>query len=84
MIRSKLLCVVYQNRSLSLQRSSKCELTSFPFWFKRELSVLNTILETLTSFDSVFWDTARSTIGSAIEFDDTSEFKSLVPTCTMK
>ena len=71
-------------RFLSSQRSFKCELTSPPFCFKRGLSVLNTILETLTSFDSVFGDIARSTIYSAINFNDTSEFKSLVPTCTMK
>ena len=71
-------------RFLSSQRSYKCELTSHPFWFKRELSVLNMILETLTSFDSVFRDIARSTIDSAIDFGDTSEFKSLVPTCMMK
>ena len=67
-------------RFLSSQRSYKCELTSYPFWFKRELSVLNMILETLTSFDSVL----LSTIDSAIDFGDTSEFKSLVPTCMMK
>ena len=42
------------------------------------------MLETLTSFDSVFRDTARSTIDSAIDFDDTSEVKSLVPTCMRK
>ena len=34
-------------RFLSSQRCFKCELTSLPFWFKRELSVLNTILEHL-------------------------------------
>ena len=37
-------------RFLSLQRSFKCELTSLPFWFKRVLPVLHTILETFTSF----------------------------------
>ena len=84
MMRSKLLCVVYQIQFLSSQRSFKCELTSHPFWLKRELSVLNMILETLTSFDSVFRDIAGSTIDSAIDFGDTSEFKSLVPTCMMK
>ena len=31
------------------------------------------ILETLTSFDSVFGDIAKSTIDSAIDFDDTSD-----------
>ena len=38
------------------------------------------ILETLTLFDSIFREIARSTtIDSAIDFDDTSEFKLLVP-----
>ena len=64
-------------RFLSSQRSLKCELTSLPFWFKREL-------ETLTSFNSVFKDIAKSTINSAIDFDDFSKFKSLVPTCMIK
>ena len=40
--------------------------------------------ETLTSFHSAFRDTGRSTIDSAIDFDNTSEFMSLVPTCTME
>ena len=70
-------------RFLSLQNSFKCVLTSHLFWFKRQLSVLNMILESLTSFDSVFRHIARSTINST-SFDDSSEFKSLVPTCTMK
>ena len=83
-MRSKLFCVANRYRYLSSQRSFKCELTSHPFRFKRELSVLNMILETLTSFDSVFRDITRSTIDSAIDFGDTSEFKSLVPTCMMK
>ena len=48
------------------------------------MPVLNTILEILSSFDSVFRDIVRSTIDSAIDFDDTSEFKSLVPICMMK
>ena len=29
-------------------------------------------------------DIARTSIDSAIDFDDTSEFQSLVPTCAMK
>ena len=49
-----------------------CEFISHPFWFKIGLSVLNMILETLTSFDSVFRDIGRSIIDSAIDFDDTS------------
>ena len=40
--------------------------------------------ETLTSFHSAFSDIARSTIDSATDFDNTSEFMSLVPTCTME
>ena len=40
--------------------------------------------ETLISFHSAFRDTARSTVDSAIYFDNTSEFMSLVPTCTME
>ena len=77
MVRSKLICVVYQ-----IQISLLAKI--FQVCFKRGLSVLNTILETLTSFDSVSRDIARSTIDSAIDFNDTSEFKPLVPTCTMK
>ena len=77
MVRSKLFCVVYQ-----IQISLLAKI--FQVCFKRGLSVLNTILETLTSFDSVSRDIARSTIDSAIDFNGTSEFKPLVPTCTMK
>ena len=39
--------------------------------------------EILTLFHSAFRDTA-STIDSATDFDNTSEFMSLVPTCTME
>ena len=39
--------------------------------------------EILTSFHSAFRDTA-STIDSAIDFDNTSEFMSLVPTSPME
>ena len=42
------------------------------------------MLKALTSFDSVFRDIGRSTINFAIDFDEISEFKSLVPTCMMK
>ena len=83
-MRCKLFLLSIRYRFLSSQRFFKCELTPHPIWFKRELSVFNTILETLTSSDSVFRDIARSTIDSAIDFGDTSEFKSLVPTCMMK
>ena len=43
-------------RFLSSQRCFKCELTSLPFWFKRELSVLITILETLIISETPFQD----------------------------
>ena len=81
-MRSNFFVVSIRYKFLSSQMSFKCELTSHPFWFKRELFVLNMILETLTSFDSVF--SARSTIDSEIDFGETSEFKLLVPTCMMK
>ena len=84
MITPKLFCVVYQIQISLLAKAFKCELTSYPFWFKSGLSVLNTMLETLKSFDSVFREIARSTIDSAIDSDDISEFKSLVPICMMK
>ena len=42
------------------------------------------LTETLTSFHSAFRDTGRSTIDSAVDFDNTSEFMSLVPTGTME
>ena len=83
-MRSKLFALYVRYRFLFSQRSFNSELTSHPFWFKRELPVLNTTLETLTSIDSVFRDIAGSTIDSAIDFDDTFQFKSLVPQCTMK
>ena len=83
-MRSKLFALSIRYRFFSTQRSFKCELIPHPFWFKRELSVLNMILETLMSFDFVFRDTARSTIDFVIDLGDTSEFKSLVPTCMMK
>ena len=66
MKRSKLFCVIYQIQISFLAKVLKCELTSHPFWFKRELSALNMILERLKSFDSVFRDIARPTIDSAI------------------
>ena len=72
MMRFKLFCFVYQIQIFSPQRSFMCEFISHPFWFKIGLSVLNMILETLTSFDSVFRDIGRSIIDSAIDFDDTS------------
>ena len=49
------------------------QITSHPFWFKRELSVLNMILETPASFDSVFRDIAEFPIDSVTDFDDTCD-----------
>ena len=64
-----IFCVVYQIKISLLTKIFQVQITSYPFLFKRRLSVLNMILETLTSFDSVFRDIARPAINFATDFD---------------
>ena len=66
--------------------ASLCCVSDTDFSPSKDLSktALFGLKETLTSFHSAFRDTARSTIDSTIDLDNTSEFMSLVPTCTME
>ena len=65
--------------------ASLCCASDTNFSPRKDLSKTSVfgLKETLTSFHSAFRDTARSTIDSAIDFDNT-EFMSLVPACTME
>ena len=66
--------------------ASLCCASDTDFSPRKDLSKTSLfgLKETLTSFHSAFRNTARSTIGSAIDFYSTSEFMSLVPTYTME